>query len=201
MCSVILLLLGALRLTRPIQRRNTAELVQYLQVPSFPLKATRIVTLLYSTSSAVASKIVTWPTDGKFHALKAELRTIAGNTKDLSIAYYLDGSLQATHTAANFCGAAMWLIIDLQVRRPNLRTPDTYRIYLSDGGKFRLSGTGGRDHIPDQKRAVDQVHFLSVAQVRFIPVFRLRPTVPMLDILLVGTSHKHRDDGRKEEPD
>ncbi|KZV84320.1 hypothetical protein EXIGLDRAFT_806821 [Exidia glandulosa HHB12029] len=69
----------------------------------------------FNTSSAVASKIVTWPNDGQFHALKAELRPISGNTKDLSIKYYLDGVLQATHTAANFRGAAMWLILDLQM--------------------------------------------------------------------------------------
>ncbi|EJD53377.1 putative glycoside hydrolase [Auricularia subglabra TFB-10046 SS5] len=68
-----------------------------------------------STSSSVATKRVAWPTDGQFHSLKAELRTISGNTKDLSIKYYFDGTLQATHTAANFRNAAMWLIVDLQM--------------------------------------------------------------------------------------
>lgn len=63
----------------------------------------------FNTSSAVASKIVTWPTDGNFHSLKAVLRTIKGSTSNLSIAYYLDNVLQATHVAANFYGKAMWL--------------------------------------------------------------------------------------------
>jgi hypothetical protein len=68
----------------------------------------------FNTSSAVASKIVTWPTSG-FHSVKAALRTIPGNTADLSIAYYLDGTLQATHVAAGFYNKPMWLIVDLQM--------------------------------------------------------------------------------------
>jgi hypothetical protein len=68
----------------------------------------------FNTSSAVASKIVAWPTAG-FHSVKAALRTIPGNTRDLSIGYYLDGALQATHTAAGFYGQALWLIVDLQM--------------------------------------------------------------------------------------
>ncbi|EPQ52674.1 hypothetical protein GLOTRDRAFT_46380, partial [Gloeophyllum trabeum ATCC 11539] len=54
----------------------------------------------FDTSRQVASKIVDWPTDGNYHAAKAVLRTIPGNSKDLGISYYLDNKLQATHTAA-----------------------------------------------------------------------------------------------------
>lgn len=68
----------------------------------------------FNTSSSVSTKRVAWPTDGKFHSLKAELRTISGNSKDLQIKYYMDGTLQATHRAANFRNAAMWLIVNLQ---------------------------------------------------------------------------------------
>ncbi|THH17682.1 hypothetical protein EW146_g3182 [Bondarzewia mesenterica] len=69
----------------------------------------------FNTSSQVHSTIVDWPTDGAFHSVSATLRTIEGSTTDLSIEYFLDGVLKATDVAANFRGAAMWLIIDLQV--------------------------------------------------------------------------------------
>ncbi|EPQ54704.1 hypothetical protein GLOTRDRAFT_43607 [Gloeophyllum trabeum ATCC 11539] len=69
----------------------------------------------FNTSSQVASKVVTWPDDGNYHAVKGVLRTIPGNSADLSIEYYLDGTLQATHTAAGYVGKALNLIIDLQM--------------------------------------------------------------------------------------
>ncbi|EJD53384.1 hypothetical protein AURDEDRAFT_157958 [Auricularia subglabra TFB-10046 SS5] len=69
----------------------------------------------FNTSSSVSTKRVAWPTDGKFHSLEAELRTISGSTSDLQIKYYMDGTLQATHRAANFRNKAMWLIVNLQM--------------------------------------------------------------------------------------
>ena len=63
----------------------------------------------FNTSSEVSSTIVAWPDDGEFHSVSATLRTIEGNTDDLSIQYYLDGVLQATDVGAGFYGAAMYL--------------------------------------------------------------------------------------------
>lgn len=63
----------------------------------------------FNTSSAVKTTLVSWPTDGSFHALKAVLRRISGDTKNLAIDYYMDNSLKATHVAANFYGKSMWL--------------------------------------------------------------------------------------------
>ncbi|TFK49571.1 hypothetical protein OE88DRAFT_1736577 [Heliocybe sulcata] len=63
----------------------------------------------FNTSSAVSTKTATWPQDGNYHAVRAVLRTISGNTRDIRIQYYLDNTLQATHVAANFYDKAMYL--------------------------------------------------------------------------------------------
>jgi len=67
----------------------------------------------FNTSSEVKSTIVSWPVDGAFHALKAEFR--ASSATDVSISYFLDGTLMGTHIGANFVGVPNWLIIDLQM--------------------------------------------------------------------------------------
>jgi len=67
----------------------------------------------FNTSSAVKSTIVDWPSDGDFHALRAELSAVS--TTDVQIEYYLDDVLQGTHIGADFVGAPMYLIIDLQM--------------------------------------------------------------------------------------
>ncbi|EGN98150.1 glycoside hydrolase family 16 protein [Serpula lacrymans var. lacrymans S7.3] len=69
----------------------------------------------FNTSTVVDTTIVSWPGDYSFHSLKAVLRVIPNNTQDLSIEYYKDNVLEATHIAANFYGAPMWLIVNLQM--------------------------------------------------------------------------------------
>jgi len=68
----------------------------------------------FNTSSIVQSDIVTWPTDGNFHALKAVL-TANANKEDVKIDFYLDNVFQTTQVGAGFVGKAMWLIINLQM--------------------------------------------------------------------------------------
>lgn len=48
-----------------------------------------------------------------WHSYRAVFRK-ASDT-DVTIQYYLDGSLRGTHTGANFVGQPMWIIIDLQM--------------------------------------------------------------------------------------
>ncbi|TDL21746.1 glycoside hydrolase family 16 protein [Rickenella mellea] len=59
----------------------------------------------FRTASDVSSSTVPWPADGNFHCVKAV-------TSDLTIAYYLDDALQATHNATGFLGQAMWLYME-----------------------------------------------------------------------------------------
>ncbi|GJJ08945.1 hypothetical protein Clacol_003165 [Clathrus columnatus] len=54
----------------------------------------------FNTSSIVKSDIVTWPTDGEFHALKAILT--AEDSTDVKIQFYLDNVLQTTQVGAGF---------------------------------------------------------------------------------------------------
>ncbi|EIN03590.1 hypothetical protein PUNSTDRAFT_109359 [Punctularia strigosozonata HHB-11173 SS5] len=69
----------------------------------------------FNTSSEVKSTIVAWPDDGEFHSVKAVLSSIEGDSSDVTIDYYLDNVLQATHVGADFLGAPLYLIIDLQM--------------------------------------------------------------------------------------
>ncbi|KAF8588995.1 glycoside hydrolase family 16 protein [Ramaria rubella] len=84
----------------------------------------------FNTSSIVKSDIVTWPTDGNFHALKAVLS--AANSADVKIEFYLDNVLQTTQVGAGFVGKAMWLIINLQMEgssgSPGPTGTTTYKI-------------------------------------------------------------------------
>lgn len=61
----------------------------------------------FNTSSIVQSTIVSWPTDGNFHALKAVMQ--AANSADVRIDFYLDNVLQGTQVGADFVGKALWL--------------------------------------------------------------------------------------------
>jgi len=68
----------------------------------------------FNTSSVVVSDIVDYPTDLSFHTLKAVL-TAESNNVDVRVDFYLDGVLQTTQFGEGFVGAALWLIIDLQM--------------------------------------------------------------------------------------
>ncbi|KIY70840.1 glycoside hydrolase family 16 protein [Cylindrobasidium torrendii FP15055 ss-10] len=66
----------------------------------------------FNTSSVVATTRVAWPTDLSFHSLEARL-TAAGS--DVKIDFYMDDTFKATQYGKGFAGAAMWLIINLQM--------------------------------------------------------------------------------------
>ncbi|KAJ5594397.1 uncharacterized protein N7459_000605 [Penicillium hispanicum] len=67
----------------------------------------------FNTSSAVESKNVDYPDPSDFHTVKAELRDENGS--DVSIGFYLDGTLIATQYAEGLVGQPLNLIIDLQM--------------------------------------------------------------------------------------
>ncbi|KAF2139455.1 glycoside hydrolase family 16 protein [Aplosporella prunicola CBS 121167] len=67
----------------------------------------------FNTSSEVTAKDVDYPDSGNFHSFKAELRDENGS--DVSIKFYMDDTLITEQVGAGFTGAAMWLIIDLQM--------------------------------------------------------------------------------------
>ncbi|KAF2091939.1 glycoside hydrolase family 16 protein [Saccharata proteae CBS 121410] len=84
----------------------------------------------FNTSSEVTSLDVDYPDPDEFHAVKAELRDEDG--ENVSISYYLDGELVTTQYGKGFVGAAMYLIIDLQMEgssgSPGPTTKTTYSI-------------------------------------------------------------------------
>jgi len=84
----------------------------------------------FNTSSIVKSTIVSWPTDGNFHALKAVMQ--AANSADVKIDFYLDNVLQGTQVGAGFVGKALWLIVNLQMEgssgSPGPTGTTTYKI-------------------------------------------------------------------------
>ncbi|KAH7869137.1 endo-beta-1,3-galactanase [Lentinula edodes] len=68
----------------------------------------------FNTSTVVVSDIVPWPSDLSFHSLKAVL-TAESNNVDVRIDFYMDNELKTTQFGSGFVGAALWLIIDLQM--------------------------------------------------------------------------------------
>lgn len=85
----------------------------------------------FNTSSSVVSDIVVWPDDLSFHTLKAVL-TAESDGKTVKIQFYKDGALQTTQYGANFVGAPLWLILDLQMEgssgTPGPTGTTTYKI-------------------------------------------------------------------------
>ncbi|KIY45309.1 endo-beta-1,3-galactanase [Fistulina hepatica ATCC 64428] len=85
----------------------------------------------FNTSSEVASTLVAWPTDLSFHSLQAVL-SAESNDEDVRIDFYMDGELKATQYGEGFVGAALYLIIDLQMEgssgTPGPTGTTTYKI-------------------------------------------------------------------------
>ncbi|KAK7688546.1 Galactan endo-beta-1,3-galactanase [Cerrena zonata] len=83
----------------------------------------------FNTSSQVKSTLVSWPTDLSFHSLRADL-TAQGST--VKIDFYMDNQLKTTQYGANFAGAPLWLIINLQMEgssgSPGPTGTTTYKI-------------------------------------------------------------------------
>ncbi|KAI1073856.1 concanavalin A-like lectin/glucanase domain-containing protein [Whalleya microplaca] len=67
----------------------------------------------YNTSSVISWKDVTYPNPDQFHSIKCEIRDI--NQRDVSVKFYMDGSLVATQVGGGFFGKPMYLIINLQM--------------------------------------------------------------------------------------
>ncbi|KAI1430565.1 concanavalin A-like lectin/glucanase domain-containing protein [Xylaria sp. CBS 124048] len=67
----------------------------------------------FNTSSILSWDDVPYPNADNFHSIKCEVRDI--NQKDVSVKFYLDGSLVTTQTGGNFVGEALYLIINLQM--------------------------------------------------------------------------------------
>ncbi|KAH8588691.1 family 16 glycoside hydrolase [Bisporella sp. PMI_857] len=67
----------------------------------------------FNTSSVLSWKDVTYSNPGNFHSIKCEIRDI--NQKDVSVKFYMDGALQATHVGGGYFGKPLYLIINLQM--------------------------------------------------------------------------------------
>ncbi|RYO95118.1 hypothetical protein DL766_005354 [Monosporascus sp. MC13-8B] len=65
----------------------------------------------FNTSSVLSWKDVAYPTPDRFHSIKCEVRDI--NQRDVSVKFYMDGTLIDTHVGGNFFGKPM--IINLQM--------------------------------------------------------------------------------------
>lgn len=61
----------------------------------------------FNTSSQVAAKDVTYPTPSTFHKIKCEVRDING--RDVSVKFYMDGTLVTTQVGGGFFGKPMYL--------------------------------------------------------------------------------------------
>ncbi|MDX8051693.1 family 16 glycosylhydrolase [Lentzea sp. BCCO 10_0798] len=67
----------------------------------------------FRTSSDVSSSIVGVSSPGSWHTYRAWMTKVNGT--DVDIHYYLDGKWIAKHTARNFVGKPLWVIINLQM--------------------------------------------------------------------------------------
>ncbi|KAI0380976.1 glycoside hydrolase family 16 protein [Hypomontagnella monticulosa] len=67
----------------------------------------------FNTSSVLSWKDVTYSSPDQFHSIKCEIRDI--NQRDVSVKFYMDGSLVTTQVGGNFFGKPMYLIINLQM--------------------------------------------------------------------------------------
>jgi len=85
----------------------------------------------FNTSSVVKSTLVSWPTDLSFHSLEAVL-TAESDNSTVKIDFYKDGTLETTQYGANFVGAPLWLIINLQMEgssgSPGPNGTTTYKV-------------------------------------------------------------------------
>ncbi|KAI0186988.1 concanavalin A-like lectin/glucanase domain-containing protein [Xylaria flabelliformis] len=67
----------------------------------------------FNTSSVLSWKDVTYPSPDQFHSIKCEVRDI--NQKDVSVKFYMDGSLVTSQTGGGYFGKPLYLIINLQM--------------------------------------------------------------------------------------
>ncbi len=61
----------------------------------------------FNTSSQVAVKDVSYPAPADFHGIRCELRDVNG--RDVSVKFYMDGSLVTTQMGRNFVGKPFYL--------------------------------------------------------------------------------------------
>jgi beta-glucanase (GH16 family) len=62
----------------------------------------------FNTSSQVRARDVEYPNPGEFHAIRCEVRD-AGNGRDVSVRFFMDGRLVETQYGRGFVGQAMYL--------------------------------------------------------------------------------------------
>ncbi|KAI1500399.1 concanavalin A-like lectin/glucanase domain-containing protein [Biscogniauxia marginata] len=67
----------------------------------------------FNTSSVLSWKDVTYPNPDQFHSIKCEIRDV--NQKDVSVKFYMDGSLITTQVGGGYVGKPLYLIINLQM--------------------------------------------------------------------------------------
>ncbi|KAI8627420.1 hypothetical protein F5Y19DRAFT_477634 [Xylariaceae sp. FL1651] len=90
----------------------------------------------FNTSSILSWKDVTYPSPDQFHSIKCEVRDI--NQKDLSVKFYMDGSLVTTQIGGSFFGKPM--IINLQMEGSSGSPgPSSARALRSLGGNSMKS--------------------------------------------------------------
>ncbi|KAK3322611.1 concanavalin A-like lectin/glucanase domain-containing protein [Apodospora peruviana] len=68
----------------------------------------------FNTSSQVRARDVAYPSPNEFHSILCEVRD-AGNGRDVSARFTMDGKVIETQYGKGFIGQSMYLIIDLQM--------------------------------------------------------------------------------------
>ncbi|KAJ9200352.1 CAZyme family GH16 [Paecilomyces variotii] len=84
----------------------------------------------FNTSSSVEAKNLEYDSPDNFHTVKAEIRDEDGS--NISVKFYLDGTLMTTQYGSDYISEPLWLIIDLQMEgssgSPGPTTNTTYSI-------------------------------------------------------------------------
>lgn len=67
----------------------------------------------FNTSSSVTAVDIDYPNEDDWHTVKAEIR--GEDSSDVSVNFYLDGTLESTQYGSGYIGAGLYLIIDYQM--------------------------------------------------------------------------------------
>ncbi|RYP41615.1 hypothetical protein DL768_010462 [Monosporascus sp. mg162] len=101
----------------------------------------------FNTSSELSWKDVNYPSPDQFHSIKCEVRDI--NQRDVSVKFYMDGTLIATQVGGNFFGKPMYLIINLQMEGSSgAPGPSSDTVYQMNGRKALKSASSWPPKLP-----------------------------------------------------
>ncbi|KAJ5704179.1 hypothetical protein N7493_011317 [Penicillium malachiteum] len=100
----------------------------------------------FNTSSIVEAVNVDYPDATEFHTVKAEFRDENGS--DVSIKFYLDGTLITTQYASGLTGQPLYLIIDFQM----------------EGSSGSPGPTGSKYYLPLQKSYMKLIYHSHILQ-------------------------------------